>query len=1296
MAKREAIKSLKFLLASPEDILSWSYGEVTNAETINYRTLKPYMGGLMCERIFGPTKDYECYCGKYKRKKYAGIVCDKCGVEVTTRKVRRERMGHIRLAAPVVHIWYAYGTPNKLVILLDIPYKKLVSIIYYTLYVVTGVDEDKRAESLKKLAEIYKQEIASIKDKATQEEKELLAKQKELDKKLSSGKKLPLKLAMSIQNEYDSVTKRLASLKKSCDSQIEKTKEHFDELKKLIQTITYKSTITEEQYMLFERYGVVFFEVMMGAEAIKKLLSDINIDEELRKLNVKFNQVKGLERANVERKIKFLTGFKKNNLRPEWLVLDVLPVLPADLRPIVQLTGGRFASSDLNDLYRRVINRNNRLRELIELGAPEVIIRNEKRMLQEAVDALIDNQHRFSAPITTRTGTPLKSLTEILRGKKGRFRRNLLGKRVDYSGRAVIVPGRDLTINECGLPRELALEVYKPFVLRGLIEKGFALTIGEAKELFERKDPRVWDILEEVIKNKVVLLNRAPSLHKYSIQAFYPKLVEGHAIRINHLVTKGFNADFDGDAMNVFAILTDEALEEARERMLPVHNLIKAADGQPIVSFANDMIIGIYHLTYMDEKVVQKIEDGKQKARLFGDPYDAVAMYYAGKLGLHEPIYTIINEQKVLTSAGRIIFNNYLPEGFRYVNEVLTGSKANGLLREIVLQYNKYVAQEFLDNVKLVSLHFATLSGFSLGYDDIVPPKEREQAIKEAKKKHLVIEQQYEAGFISKEQRDTAIVELWRETANDLADKLWEQLPESNAIKGQVVSGAKGSKSQMGQISAMIGIVNDIKGHPVPNPIMGAYGLGLNPFEYTLAARGGRKGMLDTALNTRNAGYLTRKLVDIAQDVITRIDDCGYEGDGIKISRDQVREMAFRERIVGRYVTKDVVNPKTEDTIITKGNVITPELAEIIDDAGVQEVWVRSPLVCQAPLGICTKCYGYDFGTYDTVKIGSAVGVLAAQSTSEPATQLTLRTFHGGGVSKDITMGLPYLQELLEMRTPKSPAIISPVEGVVSIKGNSLMISGKKKQKTYFVLEGSYELKVENNQAVKKGDLLFVTKDGTEFKAPFSAVVNIVGKVMYLIGEIETIVKHRIPEGQEPLVKDGQEVHPGDILTSGKVDFKELAEYKSHLEVELELLDRMQSIFADFHVEVRDIHWEVIIRQMGKLAKIIHAGDTGLVRGSFANKYLLDVRNKLLKEQGKDPIVYVNRLLGITTVALNADSVLSAMSFQEQPKVLSEAAILGKTDYLMGLKENVIIGHLLPLNERAIITDVTKLDQLNE
>jgi len=879
----------------------------------------------------------------------------------------------------------------------------------------------------------------------------------------------------------------------------------------------------------------------------------------------------------------------------------------------------------------------------------------------------------------------------LLRGKKGRFRRNLLGKRVDYSGRAVIVPDPTLTINECGLPRELALEVYKPFVLRGLIERGKALSISEAKEFFERKDPIVWDILEEVVKNKIVLLNRAPSLHKYSIQAFHPRLVDGFAIRLNHLVTKGFNADFDGDAMNVFAILTDEALEEAEKRMLPVHNLIKAADGNPIVSFGNDMIVGIYYLTYVDEK-----EFKKENLRIFGKPEDAIAMYYMGELKLQEPIYTVINDRRVKTTAGRLIFNQYLPRGFRFVNETLTGSKANGILREIILQFDKYVAQEFLDSVKLVSLHFATLSGFSLGYEDIVPPSNREKVIDEAKKKQLAIEQQYEAGFISKEQRDNSIVELWRNVANELAEKVWEEMPNSNALKNQVISGAKGSLSQLGQITAMVGIVNDIKGRPVPHPVLGAYGLGLNPFEYTLAARGGRKGMLDTALNTRNAGYLTRKLVDIAQDVITRVEDCGYDGDGIKISRHQVREMSFKERILGRYVTKDVINPKTQETILVKGEVITPEIAEIIDNSGIDEVWVRSPLVCQAPLGICTKCYGYDFGTYKTVSVGSAVGVLAAQSCSEPATQLTLRTFHGGGVGKDITMGLPYLQELLEMRTPKNPAIISPITGNVTVKDNTITISGQKPQSTFFVLEDNYDVKVKNNQEVKKGDLLFVTSSNTEFKAPFGGKIEIVGAVLFVKGSTESVVKYRIPEGQEPLVKNGAKVNAGDILTTGKVDFKQLAEYKSHLEVELELLDRMQSIFADFHVEVRDIHWEVIIRQMGKLARIIHPGDTGLIRGTFANRYLLDVRNRMLEKQNKKPVVYISRLLGITTVALNADSVLSAMSFQEQPKVLSEAAILGKTDYLRGLKENVIIGHLLPLNERAIINDVTKLEELNE
>ncbi len=1289
---KEKIKYLKFLLASPSDILNWSYGEVLTPETIHYRTQRAEMGGLMCERIFGPTRDYECYCGKYRGLRFKGIICDKCGVEVTSSKVRRQRMGHIRLAAPIVHLWYAYGTPNKLAILLDIPYKKLMGIIYYTLYVVTKVDEDKRPEVLSRIKELEKQELEKIKEEFKEEKVRLEAQVEELKEKIKKVKK-PSE-GIELQNQLIKLKAKLANLNSEQHEKIEEAKNYYQRLYKTAETLQYKTVLTEELYRDFLDNDLMFFEAMMGAEAIRKLLQDIDVEKEIINLRERFNKASSLERQLIERKLKYLEGVYKNGLKLEWMVMDVLPVLPAGLRPIIMLPGGRFATSDLNDLYRRVMIRNNRLKKLMEIGAPEIILRNEKRMLQEAVDALFDNQHRPMRPVTTRGGIPLKSLAETLRGKKGRFRRNLLGKRVDYSGRAVIIPSTVLGLNEVGLPKDLALEIFKPFVIRKLIEQGKVTSISEARELVEIRHSSVYEALEEVIKDRVVLLNRAPSLHKYSIQAFYPKLVEGSAIRINQIITDGFNADFDGDTMAVFAVLTDEALKEAKERMLPVHNLIKAASGEPVVTFGGDLVVGIYHLTYMEE-VNEK--ETKQIPR-FGDPDEVVGAYDLGVVGLQDPVYIVVNGKSIITSPGRVIFNQILPEDFEYINETINKKRLNQILREVMLNYPKEIVQRVLERMRTVAFHFATQSGFTLNAQDFVKIKEVEKKVQELKEKTALIHQQYEQGFLTKEQRDSAVTDLWSDAMNELADMVWNAVDDKNPLKNQVISGAKGSKLQLMQILGVIGIVNDISGMPVPYPILGSYAHGINPMEYVIAAKGGRKGMLDTALNTRKAGYLTRKLVEVTQAVITRYEDCGYDGDGIAIRRDQARELSFGNRLIGRTVTKDVIDPRTKKVLVKKGEMIDVKTAKKIENIPqIKEVWVRSPITCQGYAGICVKCYGYDLGKYKPVQLGSAVGVLAAQSVSEPATQLTLRTFHGGGVGRDITSGLPLLTEYLEMRSPKNPAVLSPVKGVVSIRDGKVFVSGVKTVKTYYIIDDIYELKVQDQEEVKKGQVLMVSKvTNQEIKAPFAGKVRIEGKVLFIEGSVEVVLPVKVPEGQELIVKDGQEVEPGDALTSGRVDIKQLAQYKPHQYVQEFLLDRLQEIFADFHIEVQDIHFEVIIRQLASLAKIIHPGDTGYITGSLRDRHLLRVRNQLLEKEGKTKVVYQPVMMGLTALALNVDSVLAAASFQEQPRVLTEAALLGKTDYLRGLKENVIIGHIIPLNEHAIIPDVTKLDEMYE
>ncbi len=1289
----EDIKSLKFLLASPEDILARSFGEVQTAETINYRTQRAEPGGLMCERIFGPTRDYECYCGKYKKIKYKGIVCDKCGVEVTTSRVRRERMGHIKLASPIVHIWYAYGVPNKLSILLDIPIKKLVSVIYYIQYVVTSVDESKRPETLEKIAKIKDDYINQI-DESYKEDLDKVNKEYNDLKKKADSKKASESEKLKLERQLEKVASERARIKRMILEEKEKVEEEFKHLADLTKAVSYKMILSEDDVRLFDDYGLRFFEVEMGAEAIRRLLKDLELEKMHKELKKQYNLVRGVtDRRNIERKIKYIEGFLKNGTKPEWIVMDVLPVLPADLRPIIALAGGRFATSDLNDLYRRVINRNNRLKELIEIGAPDIILRNERRMLQEAVDALIDNEHRFNRPVVNRTGVPYKSLTQLLRGKRGRFRRNLLGKRVDYSGRAVIIPDTSLKLYQCGLPKGLALEIFKPFVINRLIEEGHAVTIKDAQDLIELKEDIVWDILEKLLKTRTVLLNRPPSLHKYSILAFYPVLVEGSAIRINQLITAGFNADFDGDQMGVFAVLTDEALEETKTRMLVRHNLIKVADGAPIVGFGKDMVIGLYHLTYMDEDYVSSLKP--EEIKHFATPEEAIALYHLEQLGLQEPISVMLKgEERVITTVGRLMFNNLLPEDFEYINITLKKKDANRVLREVVLNYNSDIAEDFLDNAKLLAFNYATQSGFSMSAFDFIKFEKKEEYVAEGKEKEREIQEQYKLGFMTEEERDAAIVALWRGIKERMFEEVWEKIPDDNPLKVQVVSGANGDMNQAGQISAMLGIVNDLFGKPLKVPILSSYSEGLNAFEYFLSAYGARKGMIDTALNTANSGYLTRKLVDVTQDAIIRMEDCGYDGEGLRVARDQARALDFVERIVGRFVTKDVVDPKTKKVLVKAGELIDVKTARMLDEKGVEEVYVRTTMYCKSPLGVCQKCYGYDFGRYDLAKLGQAVGIVAAQSVSEPSTQLTLRTFHGGGAGSDITAGFPLLLDLFEVRSPKRPAILAPISGQAVVKGRKVIITGDKEYVKTYILDDSYDVKVKEGDAVAKGDVLFELEKGQPIKTPVAGTIHFDGRVLKVTGSVKGQVTIDVPERSLIVIKDGDKVSRGDRITDGRIDPKEYAEYFGVEAAQRFLLDEIQSLFSEFKVDIQDVHIELILRQMSKLAKIVDPGDTGLIRGTFINRFLANARNELLKKEGKKPIAYVSKLLGVTVTAVNAESVLAAMSFQEQVKVLSEATILGRKDYLRGIKENVIVGHLIPVDERAIISDINNLDEM--
>ncbi|MCC7304472.1 DNA-directed RNA polymerase subunit beta' [bacterium] len=1283
--------AIKLLLASPEDILSWSYGEVQTAETINYRSLKAEPAGLMCERIFGPIKDYECYCGKYRKKKYKGIVCDKCGVEIAPAKVRRERMGHIKLAVPVVHVWYAYGVPAKLAILLNIPSKKLISVIYYIRYVVTEVDKEKQAEALVEVADLLKTELEQVDNDYAERLQDLGGKLAAAKKKAES-KKLADADRVEVEKEVDLLSKQNALMKKEVVDAKEEITKKYENLKALVEELHYKSVVSEESYRELAQLGTKFFTVDMGASAVEKLLGDLDLGALKTQLEDQYNTTKGAARIQVERRLKLVEGFHRNGLNPQWLVFKVVPVLPADLRPIVALAGGRFAISDVNDLYRRVINRNNRLKELMEIGAPDIILRNEKRMLQEAFDALIDNQHRFNKPVLNRMGIPYKSLTEGLRGKKGRFRRNLLGKRVDYSGRAVIIPDTNMSLEQCGLPKLLALEMFKPFVVHKMIAKGIAATIKEAKDLIEAYDSRLWDILEEVISTRTVLLNRPPTLHKYNIQAFKPILVEGSAIRINQLVGPGYNADFDGDQMSVFLVLSDEALAETKDQMLSRYNLLKVADGTPIISFAKDMVLGLYNLTTFD---VQYVKDNEEEYQPYATRYDAIRAHYMGELPLRQPVRVFIDAKvgTVVTSAGRLIFNELLPDGYRFVNEIMTKKAGNNILQEIVISHTLEEAINFLDEAKRLSFKYATLSGFTMSTTDLVTSKQKKEIIEEGKQKELTIQEQYLMGMLDAKEKGRAVIKLWKDITERLSNMVWEDLTEENPLKLQVTAGANGDKSQAAQILAMQGVVTDPMGNYVQFPIIGNYAEGLNSYEYFVSARGARKGAVDTALKTAQSGYMTRKLTDVSQDVIVRMEDCGYVGEGHVVSRTDVRDMPFDKRIIGRYLAQDVTVGKKK--LADAGDVVTVELAEEIDKAKVDEIWVRSPMLCKAPVGMCAKCYGYDFGLYKTVELGKAVGVIAAQSISEPMTQMTLRTFHAGGVGSDITSGIPRIVELIEAREPKFPALLASISGKVQVTEKNIIIAGEKQQRKGYVVQENDTVHVEDKKEVSLGEVIFTMGNGKEVKAPFSGEVQINGNAIYVVGTVKAQETLTIPPYGEVLVQNGDSVERGQQLTSGSVDPKVLSDLRGLYIAQKYVLDECQRVFLDYGVNLRDIHLEIITRQMTKLAKIVDAGGTGYTRGTFVNRFLADFHNEQLEKNEKKAMTYVTRLLGVTVISLNAESILASMSFQEQVKVLSEAAVVGRTDFLRGLKENVIIGRLIPVGKRAIISEIDKLEELS-
>ncbi|MCP1096253.1 DNA-directed RNA polymerase subunit beta' [Bacillaceae bacterium OS4b] len=1163
---------MKIGLASPDKIRSWSHGEVKKPETINYRTLKPEKDGLFCERIFGPQKDWECHCGKYKRVRYKGVVCDRCGVEVTRAKVRRERMGHIELAAPVSHIWYFKGIPSRMGLVLDMSPRALEEVIYFASYVVTETGD------------------------TTLEKKQLLS-----------------------EKEYR----------------------------------TYR-----------EKYGKKF-QAAMGAEAIKKLLQDIDTEKEVESLKEELKTAQGQRRTRAIKRLEVLEAFRNSGNEPSWMILDVLPVIPPELRPMVQLDGGRFATSDLNDLYRRVINRNNRLKRLLDLGAPSIIVQNEKRMLQEAVDALIDNGRR-GRPVTGPGNRPLKSLSHMLKGKQGRFRQNLLGKRVDYSGRSVIVVGPNLKMYQCGLPKEMAIELFKPFVMKELVQRGLAHNIKSAKRKIERLSPEIWDVLEEVIREHPVLLNRAPTLHRLGIQAFEPTLVEGRAIRLHPLVCTAYNADFDGDQMAVHVPLSSEAQAEARMLMLAAQNILNPKDGKPVVTPSQDMVLGNYYLTLEREGAIGE-------GMIFKDTSEALLAYQNGYVHLHsrcavhasslnnETFTEEQNGQLLITTVGKLIFNEILPKSFPYINEptrynletktpekyfVEKGANIPELIKsqpaidpfkkkilgniiaEVFKRFKITETSKMLDRMKDLGFKYSTKAGITVGVADIVVLKEKQEIITEAQTKVDNVLKQFRRGLITEDERYDRVISIWSAAKDTIQSKLMDSLDRRNPIFMMSDSGARGNASNFTQLAGMRGLMANPAGRIIELPIKSSFREGLTVLEYFISTHGARKGLADTALKTADSGYLTRRLVDVAQDVIIRDDDCGTDR-GLKISA--LREGTeiiehLEERLVGRYARKAIRHPETNEVIVAENDLITEDLANYIESLGIETAWIRSAFTCNTSHGVCKKCYGRNLATGQEVEVGEAVGIIAAQSIGEPGTQLMMRTFHTGGVAgDDITQGLPRIQEIFEARNPKGQAVISEIEGTI------VSINEIRDKQQEIVVQGAVESRT--------------------YTAPYTARLRVT---------VDTPVRR------------------GEELTEGSIDPKELLKVTDVLTVQEYLLHEVQKVYRMQGVEIGDKHIEVMVRQMMRKVRVLDAGETEVLPGTLLDVNQFTTANTDALLTNKLPATGRPVLLGITKASLETDSFLSAASFQETTRVLTDAAIKGKRDELLGLKENVIIGKLVP------------------
>ena len=1386
----KGLTALRISLASPDTIRSWSYGEVLKPETINYRRLRPEKDGLFCEAIFGPTRDWQCYCGKYKNIRYKGITCDKCGVEVTRSAVRRERMGHIELSAPVAHVWYTRRIPSYLGLLLDISRRNLDRVLYFAQYVVTYVDEDARQKALKRLEDkitITEREqanrintriaevkagrdrsLAELTHRQSQVETEYEEKVAErLDPIIQAGQRLEnnlremlgetprtaihfpdsdiiivdvnetianqhltsvqrvvksrldevetdLKIEKQHQLEHLQLDKEgvrakadleMESLRGQLDDQSVTVRDENARLRDELLELRPLTFMGESRYReLKSRWGQVF-RADMGAEAFYDILRRLDLEKLAEELwhEVKTSRSKQ-KRKKATKRLKVVEAFRRSGNRPEWMVLTVLPVIPPDLRPMVQLDGGRFATSDLNDLYRRVINRNNRLKRLLELGAPDVIVRNEKRMLQEAVDSLIDNSQRGKA-LSRRGRRELKSLSDMLKGKKGRFRRNLLGKRVDYSGRSVIVVGPKLKLYQCGLPKTMALELYRPFVISRLVSHNYAANVKGAKRFIERNRPEVWEVLEEVIKDRPVLLNRAPTLHRLGIQAFEPVLIEGSAIQLHPLVTTAFNADFDGDQMAVHVPLSQKAVTEARELMLSSRNLLKPADGEPIISPSKDMVLGVYYLTKGDK--LKHKGDG----RVFADIDEVELAYQLKQVHIHAKIRVLIKtwfddqnnrlpeaeERLVETTPGRVLFNRVLPPEMHLVNWPLDKGSLKDLIANLYEVTGEERTPDIADAVKDIGFRYATRSGYSLAVSDISVPREKTEILNASLAEADIVERDFRRGLLTEQEKNERIIEIWQRTTNEVADAVKRGMDPNGNLAAQAISGAtKGGFGPISQLAGMRGLMADPSGRIIPLPIRSNFREGLTALEYFISTHGARKGLADTALRTADAGYLTRRLVDVAQDVIINDDDCEtLEGVWIRKS-DDIAGQSMGTRLFGRLIAENVIHPETGEILAERDDVLDRDTVRRITSAGLEAVKVRSPLTCELPHGICTKCYGMDLGRGRLVEVGSAVGIVAAQSIGEPGTQLTLRTFHTGGVAAggDITTGLPRVEELFEARkTPKGEAVVSDLSGKVFVQQSdrysdlriariehSEMISDE-----YDLPEG-WKIAVVEGDPVSQGDVLAYHDEEATTVAQNAGRVRLEASSEAGSGNTKVIVsyesrqqvEYEIPTTARMIVKDGDHVEAGQPITEGSLNPHRILRIRGRQACQMYLLNEVQKVYRSQGQNIHDKHFEIIIRKMISKVQVTRPGDTNFLPGDLVDFLELKRVNDLLLSEGKRPAKFAEVLLGITKASLSTDSFLSASSFQHTIKVLAGAAIASSEDPLYGLKENVIIGKLIP------------------